>query len=113
MICYDDHPRPPGAGRGAGDAGAVGADRQAAPEVSAAAPGQDDRGVVGTNVSRSPVVENAPERHPATASVWHWLERGDGARRSYHSKQTIAALLQALDSEFIAWEKDRHEGGAA
>lgn len=54
----------------------------------------------------SPASNTPKERHAATSSAWRWLEHGDGARRSMHSKDTIRQLLQALDAEFIAWEQE-------
>jgi hypothetical protein len=46
-----------------------------------------------------------PERHPATASAWEWLEDGPGKRRPEVDRARIRLRLAELDEAL--WALDR------
>ena len=50
---------------------------------------------------------SSPERHPATAAVWAWLESAEKPAITHATREKIRKSLEELDATFIAWDKAR------
>lgn len=44
---------------------------------------------------------SAPERHPATAKAWEWLESGEGRERPEENRRAVREALEELDAIFL------------